>query len=80
MSLGFWEIAIIALVILVFFGPSRLPGLGKALGASIRGLKQGLKEGVDESEQAAKTEAEKLAEGRTSQGGIKSKTSETDKA
>lgn len=79
MSLGFWEIVLIALCVLVVFGPSRLPGLGKALGASIRGLKQGLKEGIDESEAAAKSDGEKLAEGRTSQDGIRTKKSETDK-
>ena len=42
MSLGFTEILVIMLVLMIFFGPSRLPGLGKALGESIRGLKDAL--------------------------------------
>lgn len=60
MNLGFWEILLIALVVLVFFGPSRLPGLGRSIGAAIKGLKQGLKDGEVE------TEAEELARYRES--------------
>jgi sec-independent protein translocase protein TatA len=29
-------------IILIFFGPSRLPGLGKSMGEAIRGFKKGL--------------------------------------
>lgn len=36
------HILIVALILLVFFGPSRLPGLGKSLGEAIRGFKKGL--------------------------------------
>ena len=35
-------ILIVAIVLLVF-GPSRLPGLGKGMGDAIRGFKKGLK-------------------------------------
>jgi sec-independent protein translocase protein TatA len=38
------HILIIAVVFLVFFGPSRLPGLGKSIGQAIKGFKQGLNE------------------------------------
>jgi sec-independent protein translocase protein TatA len=31
-------------IVLVFFGPSRLPGLGASLGKAIRGFKDGIKE------------------------------------
>ena len=31
-------------LILIFFGPSRLPGLGASLGKAIRGFKDGIKE------------------------------------
>ena len=42
MNLGMWEIVIVLVVILLFFGPSRLPGLGKSLGSAIRGFKKGI--------------------------------------
>ena len=31
-------------IILIFFGPSRLPGLGNSIGKAIRGFKSGIKE------------------------------------
>lgn len=36
------HLLIVAIVLLVFFGPSRLPGLGQSLGKAIRGFKEGL--------------------------------------
>lgn len=41
-SLVHW--AIILVIVLVIFGPSKLPGLGKGLGEAIRGFKKGLNE------------------------------------
>ena len=38
------HLLIIALIFLVFFGPSRLPQLGQSLGKAIRGFKNGLNE------------------------------------
>ena len=38
------HILLLAIVLLVFFGPSRLPQLGQSLGKAIRGFKQGLNE------------------------------------
>ncbi|MFN3453924.1 MAG: twin-arginine translocase TatA/TatE family subunit [Pseudobdellovibrio sp.] len=35
---------IFALILLVFFGPSRLPALGQSIGKAIKGFKQGLNE------------------------------------
>ncbi len=42
------EMLIIVGVILLFFGPKRLPGLGNALGSAIRGFKKGIS-GQDEA-------------------------------
>lgn len=42
MNLGMTELIIIFAIILVLFGGKKLPGLGKALGDSIRGFKSGL--------------------------------------
>jgi sec-independent protein translocase protein TatA len=41
-GLGMPEIVIILVVVLVLFGPSRLPGLGKGLGEAISGFKKSL--------------------------------------
>ena len=38
------HIVLIAVIFLIFFGPSRLPQLGQSLGKAIRGFKQGLSE------------------------------------
>jgi sec-independent protein translocase protein TatA len=40
--LGWLEILVLLGVILLFFGPKRLPGLGNALGSAIRGFKRGI--------------------------------------
>lgn len=46
--IGPWEIAIVLIVVLLIFGPRKLPDLGASLGKSIRGFKKGLKETQDE--------------------------------
>jgi sec-independent protein translocase protein TatA len=46
---------IILAILLLFFGPSKLPGLGASLGKAIRGFKQGLNE-VDPTNEAKKPE------------------------
>jgi sec-independent protein translocase protein TatA len=38
------HLLLIAVIFLLFFGPSRLPQLGQSLGKAIRGFKQGLNE------------------------------------
>jgi len=38
------HLLILAVIFLLFFGPSRLPQLGQSLGKAIRGFKQGLSE------------------------------------
>jgi sec-independent protein translocase protein TatA len=40
MELGMGEILVIVVVVLLFFGPSKLPQLGDALGRGIRNFKQ----------------------------------------
>ncbi len=39
-----WHLLIFAGILLLFFGPSRLPDLGKSIGKAIRGFKEGLNE------------------------------------
>ena len=40
MHLGAGELVIILLIVLLFFGPSRLPQLASSLGAAVRGFKR----------------------------------------
>ena len=51
MNLGFGEIAIILFVALLFFGPSKLPELGKAAGASLKEFKKAVSGIMEEEEQ-----------------------------
>jgi sec-independent protein translocase protein TatA len=57
-NLGFTEILLIGIALLIFFGPSRLPELGKSLGKGIQEFKKAsreitdaVKESVSEGEQ-----------------------------
>ena len=43
-NLGMMEILLIGLAVLIFFGPSRLPELGKSLGKGIQEFKKASKE------------------------------------
>jgi TatA/E family protein of Tat protein translocase len=47
MHLGMWEIVGILLVVLLLFGPSKLPQLGSSLGSAIRNFKKGFNEGSE---------------------------------
>ena len=53
-SLGFWEIAIIALVILLLFGAKKIPELMRGLGKGVKNFKDGVN-GVDEEKNEAPT-------------------------
>ena len=46
-NLGFTEILLIGVALLIFFGPSKLPQLGKALGEGIQEFKKASKELTD---------------------------------
>ena len=43
-ALGGWEIILIVIVVLVIFGPKRLPEMGSSLGRAIREFKNAGKE------------------------------------
>ncbi len=49
LGLGFQELVVILLIVVVLFGASRLPQLGKGLGEGISNFKRGLKGGGDPS-------------------------------
>ena len=50
-SLGVPELIIIFLIIIVLFGASRIPHIGKGLGEGIRNFKKGMKAGDDTPDQ-----------------------------
>ncbi len=54
MSLSIPQLILILVILLVVFGPSRLPGLGRSVGEAIRGFKKGLN--GDERDVSAKQE------------------------
>jgi sec-independent protein translocase protein TatA len=50
-----WHIAIFALVVLIVFGPKKLPEMGRSLGKGIRELKDGLTHHHEQIEEAEAT-------------------------
>ena len=48
-NLGFTEIAILLLILVLFFGAKRIPEIGASIGKGIKEFKRGLK--TDETEQ-----------------------------
>lgn len=57
-NLGFWEIVIIALVILLLFGGAKIPELMRAIGRGIRNFREGMTD-VDEQNDGGKKDTEK---------------------
>ncbi len=49
-GLGTGELVIILVIVLVLFGPKRLPQLGKSLGKTVKSMREGL-EGKSEEEE-----------------------------
>jgi sec-independent protein translocase protein TatA len=49
MGLGWRELIIILVIVLIVFGTKKLRNIGKDLGGAIGGFKQGLKEGEDQA-------------------------------
>ena len=57
MGISIWQILIVVGLVLLVFGPSRLPGLGKSVGEAIRGFKKGISEDeIDVTDSSEKIE------------------------
>jgi sec-independent protein translocase protein TatA len=54
-NIGLGEILILVVVVLILFGPNRLPELGKALGKAVGEFRRGIKEGLDDKEPTSKS-------------------------
>ncbi len=57
-NLGFGEILVILLVVLLLFGAKRLPELARSIGTSFNAFKKGLKEVTGETEEITKAMTE----------------------
>ena len=44
MSIGFWQILVVLLIILIVFGSSRIKSIGTDLGKALKGFKKEIKE------------------------------------
>ena len=49
--LGFWELLLVLAIAVLFFGSSKLPALGKALGGTVRSFRKALGESKGEPAQ-----------------------------
>ena len=56
---SFWQILIAVAILLLIFGPKRIPALGKSLGEAIRGFRKGIKEEDDKKTEEIPSSDEK---------------------
>ena len=56
-SLGFWEITLIVLVVILLFGGKKIPELMKGLGKGVKSFKEGIKD-VEEDVKEIKKDIE----------------------
>ena len=57
-GIGFQEVLLIALIVLLFFGGKKIPAMMKGLGTGVRSFKEGMneKDGSEKTEQNNKKE------------------------
>ena len=58
-SIGPWEIIAVLAVVLIIFGPGKLPDVGKSLGKTIKEFRNATKEPIEEVEDIGKEAAKK---------------------
>lgn len=56
--LGVPELIILFLIVVLLFGATRLPNIGRGIGEGIRNFKKGLNQGDDEPEKLAEKKSE----------------------
>ena len=60
-GLGYQELLIILVIVLVLFGANRLPELARSLGSSVKEFKKGVNELKDDTSSAQKKDDDKKA-------------------
>jgi len=68
MGIGFKELIVILLIVLVLFGAKRLRSIGADLGGAIKGFRKAAKEGEEDIDAVAKPGVVENAEGRVIEG------------
>jgi sec-independent protein translocase protein TatA len=66
---GPWEIILVILVILLLFGPKKLPDLARSIGRSLSEFRKGRDEGAKELESGKNENGKKPADGTTADDG-----------
>lgn len=49
-NIGWGEILVVLVIVLILFGAKRLPELAKSIGSSLNAFKKGMKNGFDDDE------------------------------
>jgi sec-independent protein translocase protein TatA len=62
MGIGFPELMIILVIIMIIFGAGKLPEIGSAFGNSIRNFKKSMKEAEGGSEEGSEETTEEISE------------------
>ena len=62
--IGPWELAILLIVVLLVFGPKRLPEMGKSLGKGMREFKQSMSGLMDDDDKDTKKVAASSDDGK----------------
>ena len=52
--IGFWQLVILLVIVLLIFGPKRIEGLGSSLGKALKGFKKGMEDGESEEKKTVK--------------------------
>ena len=60
-GLGYQELLLILVIVLILFGAQRLPDLARSLGSSVKEFKKGVTELKDEASSAQKKDDDKKA-------------------
>ena len=55
-NIGLGEILVLVLVVLILFGPNKLPELGRSLGKALGEFRRGIREGIDEKDASSKND------------------------
>jgi sec-independent protein translocase protein TatA len=66
--LGIWELLIILVVVLLIFGPRRLPEMAKGLGQSVREFRKGIRDIRSDFEEGEKADSDGGSRERASAG------------
>jgi sec-independent protein translocase protein TatA len=60
-NIGFAELVVLLVVVLVLFGPGKLPDVGKALGKAVGEFRRGIRDGLDGKESSKNDSSSKPA-------------------